>query len=126
MEAALGICSVVAVFLLALGGVTAVFLQLRCTDAAIEAARLHARGDGARAERALERSAPQDARHRVTVANGHVTVTVSLRPLGGVLPLRLRARAHAVLEPGVAGSRTTSGSLAGVRDRGEGLPEGER
>ncbi|SDP95234.1 hypothetical protein SAMN04487905_11736 [Actinopolyspora xinjiangensis] len=125
MEAALGICSVVAVFLLALGGVTTVFLQLRCTDSAIEAARLHARGDGARAEQVLERSVPPGARHRVTVSDGHVTVTVSLRPLGGVLPLRLRARAHAVLEPGVAGSLTTSGSPAEIHG-GEELSEEER
>ncbi|MGJ7909231.1 TadE family type IV pilus minor pilin [Actinopolyspora sp. H202] len=106
VEAALGICSVVAVFLLVLGAITAVFLQLRCTDAAVEAARLRARGDVARAERAVERVAPENARQHTTVANGYVTVTVGVRPLGEVLPIRLRARAHAALEPGVAGAGT--------------------
>ncbi|SDK32026.1 hypothetical protein SAMN04487820_106308 [Actinopolyspora mzabensis] len=120
VEAALGICSVVAVFLLVLGAITAVFLQLRCTDAAVEAARLRARGDVVRAERAVERVAPDSARHHTTVANGYVTVTVDVRPLGNVLPIRLRARAHAALEPGVAGSGTPEG---GRHEAPSGVPE---
>ncbi|SFD87865.1 hypothetical protein SAMN04487819_104311 [Actinopolyspora alba] len=119
VEAALGICSVVAVFLLVLGAITAVFLQLRCTDAAVEAARLRARGDVVRAERAVERVAPDNARHHTTVANGYVTVTVGVRPLGEVLPLRLRARAHAALEPGVAGADIPE---VGQRDAPGGTP----
>lgn len=47
MEAALGIASLVAVVLVCLAGIAAVSLQIRCIDAAREAARLAARGDGA-------------------------------------------------------------------------------
>lgn len=47
MEAALAIASLVAVLLLCFAGLTAVTMQIRCVDAAREAARLAARGDGA-------------------------------------------------------------------------------
>ncbi|MGH3563546.1 MAG: TadE family type IV pilus minor pilin, partial [Mycobacterium sp.] len=45
MEAALGLAALVAVLVLCLAGVTAVSMQVRCVDAAREAARLAARGD---------------------------------------------------------------------------------
>ena len=47
MEAALAIASLVVVLLLCVAGITAVAMQIRCVDAAREAARLAARGDGA-------------------------------------------------------------------------------
>ncbi|MDM4141072.1 TadE family type IV pilus minor pilin, partial [Mycobacterium sp. FLAC0960] len=45
VEAALGIAALVVVLVLCLAGVTAVSMQVRCVDAAREAARLAARGD---------------------------------------------------------------------------------
>lgn len=45
MEAALAIATLVLVLVLCLAGVTAVSMQVRCIDAAREAARLAARGD---------------------------------------------------------------------------------
>ena len=47
MEAALAVSSLVAVLILCIAGLTAVTMQVRCLDAAREAARLAARGDGA-------------------------------------------------------------------------------
>ncbi len=66
MEAALGVATLVAVLVLCLAGVTAVSMQVRCIDAAREAARLAARGD--------ERSAATTAR--------------GIAPVGAVVLLR--------------------------------------
>jgi hypothetical protein len=99
VEAALGICSLVAVFALLLIGAGALFDQLRCQDAAVEAARLFARGDRARAERAVRTIAPEDAQLERTVTGDQVDVVITA-PLR-LLPGRsLRAEATAVLEPG--------------------------
>lgn len=46
MEAALAVASLVAVLVVCVGGLTAIATQVRCIDAAREAARLAARGDG--------------------------------------------------------------------------------
>ncbi|KAA5829654.1 TadE family type IV pilus minor pilin [Saccharopolyspora hirsuta] len=103
VEAALGICSVVAVFALALVGANALIGHLRCTDAAVEAARLVARGDRSRADEAVHRVAPAGAALAVQVDGDVVRTEVSM-PLPAQLPGRwLHARAVAVLEPGVEG-----------------------
>ena len=47
--------------MLCIAGVTAVSMQIRCIDAAREAARLVARGDDGKAETAAKRIAPPDA-----------------------------------------------------------------
>jgi hypothetical protein len=105
VEAALAVCAVVAVLAMALGGAAAVFAQLRCTDAAREAARLVARGEPERAEQAARRLAPSGAGISVLVHGDEVVVRVSARPAGGVLPgVSVHAEAVAVLEPGVAGA----------------------
>ncbi|GGK60613.1 hypothetical protein GCM10011591_36150 [Nocardia camponoti] len=74
--------------------------QVRCVDAAREAARLTARGDNARAVSAAKGVAPPGAMIEVGVvgdsARATVTATTALLP-----GLRLRATASAVLEPGV-------------------------
>lgn len=62
MEAALGIAALVVVLVLCLGGVSAVSMQVRCVDAAREAARLAARGDERSAVAAARRLAPGGAR----------------------------------------------------------------
>jgi Flp pilus assembly protein TadG len=103
VEAALGLCSLVAVLMLVLAGMGVAIGQIRCTDAAFEAARLAARGEQHRAADVVARTAPSGATLDVTVRDGEVSVAVSARPLGPVLPARwLTARAFAVLEPGVA------------------------
>ncbi|MEU6265770.1 TadE family type IV pilus minor pilin [Saccharopolyspora shandongensis] len=103
VEAALGICSVIAVFTLILTGIGALIGQLRCTDAAVEAARLVARGDRPRADEAVDRLAPGGASLSVLVEGDQVSTEVSAPLPGEFLPGRwLSARAVAVLEPGVA------------------------
>ncbi|MFC7341089.1 TadE family type IV pilus minor pilin [Saccharopolyspora griseoalba] len=102
VEAALGICSLVVVFGLLLSGAGALFDQLRCQDAAVEAARLLARGDRERAGQAVRAIAPEGARLERAVDGDQVDVAVTA-PLR-LLPGRsLRAEATAVLEPGQRG-----------------------
>ncbi|MGP4018308.1 TadE family type IV pilus minor pilin [Saccharopolyspora sp. 5N708] len=101
VEAALGICAVIAVFALILTGIGALIGHLRCTDAAVEAARLVARGDRSRAEDVVVRLAPAGASLSVQVEGDQVSTEVRAPLPGGVLPGRLlHARAVAVLEPG--------------------------
>lgn len=102
VEGAIALCSLMLVFATVLTGVTVVLDQLRCTDAAGAAARLFARGQKRRAEEVVRMLAPADAELAVDRKDRTVTVTVSARPAGGLLPgVTVRARAHAELEPGV-------------------------
>jgi hypothetical protein len=90
---------------MALGGISMVVAQVRCIDAAREAARLVARGEHGRAADAAREVAPGDARVSVQVAGDEVRVEVSAEPVGGLLPaLTVRAEALAILEPGVGGA----------------------
>ena len=52
VEAAIAVCALLVVMGLAAAGLTAVIEQMRCTDAAREAARLTARGERQRGEEA--------------------------------------------------------------------------
>ncbi|CAN5708279.1 TadE family type IV pilus minor pilin [soil metagenome] len=83
------------VLVLCLGGITAVSAQLRCIDAAREAARLAARGDdGTSAVRAI---APAGAGLQLQVDGGFVVATVTSR--AALLPgLTISARAVSALE----------------------------
>lgn len=109
VEAALGIGVVITVFGLALLGVGAVVSQLRCTDAAVEAARLVARGAHEEAAEAVERLAPQDAELTITIREDRVVTEVGAPAPTGFLPEAV-SKAHAVLEPGVS---TPDGSVPG-------------
>jgi hypothetical protein len=101
VEAALGICSVVAVFVMVLTGICWMVQYLRCTDAAVEAARLVARGDGQRAGAAVARIAPAGATLNVMVRGDEISVEVRAPPLGDLAPrLTMSSQAFAVLEPG--------------------------
>lgn len=103
VEAAIVLCALTVVFGLLLGGVLIFAGQFRCADAAREAARLIARGQRVLAERAVEQIAPNGARLVVETEGEDVLVEVRAEPVGGLLPgVRLRAEAHAMLEPGVA------------------------
>lgn len=86
VETAIVLPALVAVLAGALWLVAAVTGQLRCVDAAREAARLAARGDSAGAvSAAAHRAAPDGALVRVLHHDGLVTVTVTatVRPFGG-------------------------------------------
>lgn len=103
VEAALALCSLVVVLALMLAAVSAVAAQLRCVDAAREAARLTARGEPDRAEDLARRIAPRGAVVAVTVTGDEITARVSADPVAGLLPgIEVGAEAVAVLEPGSA------------------------
>lgn len=88
---------VLGVVLAAMG---AVVLQLRCVDAATEAARLAARGDADGARRAAERLLPGGAEVAVDVRGDDVVARVRAVPLGSALPgVRVGAEATASREP---------------------------
>jgi Flp pilus assembly protein TadG len=102
VEAALALCSLVAVLALVLAAVSAVAAQVRCVDAAREAARLTARGEQDRAEVLAQRIAPRGAVVAVTVHGDEVTARVSVNPVAGLLPgIEVSAEALAVLEAAV-------------------------
>lgn len=101
VEAAIALCAFVVVLGLALAAVVAVTDQLRCTDAAREAARLAARGEPDRGRAAAERIAPSGARVAITVDGDTIAVEVHAEPAGGLLPgIHVSGRAYAVAEPG--------------------------
>jgi len=98
VEAALAIASLVTVLVLCLGAVLSVVHQVRCHDAAREAARLAARGDRARAVEVAQRVAPPDARITVREEGDLIIATVTAE--GPLLPMvTLTAEAVAVREP---------------------------
>lgn len=99
MEAAFAIAAVVVVLVLCAAGLSAVSMQIRCVDAAREAARVAARGDGEAAGRAAVAVAPAGAVLRLRRDGGFVVATVSAR--SPLLPgLTIAAEAVAAMEPG--------------------------
>ncbi|WP_442860956.1 TadE family type IV pilus minor pilin [Amycolatopsis sp. CA-230715] len=105
VEAAIAVCALVFVLGLVLAGFAAVSGQLRCTDAASEAARLIARGQRPLAERAVAEIGPPGAVLTTTGEAGAVQVDVHAAALGGMLPIDLHGTAYAVLEPGEGSGR---------------------
>lgn len=102
VEAAISLGALVAVLTVILAGIAAVTDQLRCTDAAREAARLAARGDPDAARRAVAAIAPADASlELVSDADGLTAVVRSTSADGLLLGLRIEGTAFAVTEPGV-------------------------
>lgn len=100
VEAALGICSLAVVCALVLGGVGALVGQIRCTDAAVEAARLVSRGEPDHAPEAVARSAPAGAELSVEVLGDRISTSVTAPPFGRLLPGNwLHGRAFAFREP---------------------------
>ncbi|MEC3913810.1 TadE family type IV pilus minor pilin [Nocardia sp. CDC160] len=98
VEAAIALAALVAVLLLGIGALLTVSAQVRCVDAAREAARLAARGDSAAAVSTARRVAPPGARIELSADGDLVVAEVSARAT--VLPLILRATAVAAREPG--------------------------
>ena len=86
------------VLVLCLAGVTAVSMQVRCVDAAREAARLAARGDERSALDAARRIAPGGARVEVHRDGEFLVATVVAH--SNLLPaLDIAAKAVSVAEP---------------------------
>jgi Flp pilus assembly protein TadG len=103
VEAAIALGAFVAVLALALGAISATIDQLRCVDAAREAARLVARGEPDRARAAAAEIAPASANVTITVHGDTIQVDVRTKPVGGLLPgLHLHGAAYAIAEPGSA------------------------
>ena len=88
----------VAVLVLCLAGVTAVSIQVRCVDAAREAARLAARGDERSAVDAARHIAPDGAQVRLRRDGGFIVATVTAR--SRLLPaLAIAANGISAVEP---------------------------
>lgn len=71
--------ALVAILVVCLAGLSAVSMQVRCVDAAREAARLAARGDDEAADRVSRTVAPSGAELRLRRDGGYVVATVSTR-----------------------------------------------
>ncbi|MGE5829725.1 MAG: TadE family type IV pilus minor pilin [Micromonosporaceae bacterium] len=102
-ELAVGLPALVLLSIVAVTAVGAVLTQLRCVDAAREAARAQARGEQGVA--AAQRVAPPGAAIGVEFVDGtvRVTVRVTVHPIGGRLPgFPVTAVSVAALEPGSA------------------------
>ncbi|MGQ0482356.1 MAG: TadE family type IV pilus minor pilin [Pseudonocardia sp.] len=112
VEAALALCSLVAVMLLVLSSVAAGAAHLRCLDAAREAARLVARGEPDRARQVAESIAPRGAVVDIRLRADEVEVRVSAAAVPGLPLLSLSADAVGVLEP----AAVTSVTVPAVRD----------
>ena len=94
----MAIASLVVVLVLCLAGLMAVSMQVRCVDAAREAARLAARGDERSAVDAARRLAPNGARIQVHRDGDFLVATVQVH--SKLLPtLDIAARAVSAAEP---------------------------
>lgn len=102
-EAALVLPVLVLLLAVGVGTIAAVAAQLRCIDAAREAARATARGEAVQTARELAaRAAPQGADIAIAVGTERVevTVTATVSIGGGLLPpVRVTGTAVAVPEP---------------------------
>ncbi len=102
VEAAFATCSILVVAVLVLGAFGLAVGHVRSADAAVEAARLMARGDAQSANDAVSQLGPAGASLTVSVRGDMVAAEVSARPFGPLVPEQwCRARALAVLETGV-------------------------
>lgn len=105
VEAAIALSVLVVVLALCLSGIGCAIAQVRCVDAAREAARLAARGDGDRAAAAVAAIAPGGASLSLRDDGTLVVATVSATGVGGLLPgIKVGASATAVKEDGVDGA----------------------
>jgi Flp pilus assembly protein TadG len=107
-EIAVALPVLVLLMMAAMTAVMVVNAQLRCVDAAREAARVLARGDSQALARSLvTETGPPGARLTISRADYeiHVAVTAEANGIGGVLPaFDVHAASVAVQEPGVGGS----------------------
>jgi hypothetical protein len=98
VEAAFGVAVLVVVLMLCLAGIAAVSMQVRCIDAAREAARLAARGDERSAIAVARGVAPDGAVVQLRRDGGFVVATVVAR--SNLLPaLHIAATGVSAVEP---------------------------
>jgi hypothetical protein len=124
IEAAVALCAFVTVLAMVLAGVSMVLDQIRCTDAAREAARLVARGEQHRAADAVRQIAPPGATLSVTTNGDAITVFVQDPAADGLLPgVHIHAEAYAIAEPTdpdpTANGRPNNGPAAGSATAGD-------
>ncbi|BBY33293.1 pilus assembly protein TadE [Mycolicibacter minnesotensis] len=98
VEAAFALAALVSVLVLCLAGISAVSAQIRCIDAAREAARLAARGDVSAVTVVVRQIAPAGATVRLHSEGAMVVARVTARPI--LLPgLAIAAEAVSAAEP---------------------------
>jgi len=98
VEAAFALAALVSVLVLCLAGITAVSAQIRCIDAAREAARLAARGDISAVTAVVQRIAPDGATVRLRSEGDLLVARVTARP--ALLPgMAISAEAVSAVEP---------------------------
>ena len=105
VEAALVLAVLMVVVAACLAGIGCVLAQLRCADAAREAARLAGRGDTQGAASAVAAIAPAGAALTLRTQGDLVTATVTVGAVSGLLPgVTIRANSSAAREDGVSGA----------------------
>ncbi|MBO0839202.1 MAG: pilus assembly protein [Sciscionella sp.] len=109
VEAAIALGAFVVVLAIAFAGVAALLDQLRCTDAAREAARLTARGEQDRAADAVHQIAGAGATLVVHLNGDEIEADVRAPSVADVLPgVHIGSQAFAVKEPDVDDGGKTS------------------
>jgi hypothetical protein len=99
VEAAMALAVLAVVLVACLAGMACVIAQVRCADAAREAARLAGRGDAGGASAAVATLAPDGASLSLGGSGDLVMATVSVGAIGGILPgVTIRASASAARE----------------------------
>lgn len=91
--------SLVVVLAMCVAGLTAMAMQVRCVDAAREAARLAARGDDRAASEAARVVGPAGAGLEIRRSDGRVTAIVTAKSTV-LLGITIVAEAVAAVEPG--------------------------
>lgn len=100
IEAAIALCAFVTVVAMVLAGMSMVLDELRCTDAAREAARLVARGEQGSVADTIHRIAPSGVTYSVRQVDEGIVVDVEDPTESGLLPgVTVGSDAYAVPEP---------------------------
>lgn len=116
VEAAIALGAFVVVLAIAFAGVAALLDQLRCTDAAREAARLIARGEQDRAADAVHHIAGAGATLAVHLNGDEIEADVRTPSVADILPgVRVDSQAFAVKEPDVDDGDKTKFDSGGRR-----------
>lgn len=112
IEAAIALSVVVVVLALCLSGIGCAIAQVRCVDAAREAARLAARGDESLAAGVVASMGPAGATLTLQNVGDTVIATVAASGVGGLLPgISVRATTIAAVEDS-AGAGEPNGAAA--------------
>jgi hypothetical protein len=120
VEAAVALCAFVTMLAMVLAGLSMVLDQIRCTDAAREAARLVARGEQHRATDAVGQIAPSGSTVSVAANGDAITVVVRAAAASGLLPgVHVQAEAYAIREPDTVDTDPARGARSGPTNRSQ-------